>query len=96
MLPSFYNMFVQFQEITVRAHVSGSFIVSSPIVLDFGICVFDSVYRDNFELINNDSASHKLQIKLPSKLRRFLTTNIGELILQPGESQMISLRFTVR
>ncbi|XP_031353716.1 cilia- and flagella-associated protein 74-like [Photinus pyralis] len=70
------------QELELSAEISGPFIEVAPLTLDFGTCVFNSVYQLNFNIRNTAHLPHGLEVKFPSSLAKHLLTNANNIIIQ--------------
>lgn len=70
------------QELELSAEITGPFIQVAPLTLDFGTCVFNSVYQLNFNIRNAAHLPHGLEVKFPSSLSKHLLTNANNIIIQ--------------
>lgn len=84
------------QECMVSIEITDYFIKLEPEVLDFGVCSFGSVYQEKFFIYNADAATHRILLQFPISLKPYLSSNLAEAIITPGERREISLKFVPR
>ncbi|KAF5284233.1 hypothetical protein FQR65_LT00233 [Abscondita terminalis] len=98
---SFHTKFVlafvlMSNEVSVSAEVTGNFVEVEPLTLDFGVCVFNSVYNTSFRVSNRAPIPHLVGLKFPISLKKMLRSNAHDVMIQGRCTNTYCLKFVPR
>nr|XP_023018778.1 uncharacterized protein LOC111507668 isoform X1 [Leptinotarsa decemlineata] len=88
--------FVGSQELLVSAEIRGHFIELSPEVLDFGVCIFNSIYQLGLDIYNSSSCTQTIAVKFPSSVVDYIKSDVTNLYVPPQTKRTVWIKFLPR
>lgn len=80
-----------------KMEITGHILTAQPDILDFGVCIINTMYQLHFEVKNISKSLKKLNLKFPRELRYYLSSDLNTtLLLGPSERRVIWIKFIPR
>ncbi|CAH1155492.1 unnamed protein product [Phaedon cochleariae] len=90
------NVHIGNKEIMLYAEVTDHFITVSPDILDFGVCILNSIYQLGLDINNTSSTTQAIAIKFPSSLGDYIRSDVTNLYVPPRATRKIWLKLSPR